>query len=85
MFTPASSAATGSSRMVTSRAQPPLRRRLRAAAKENLGLRIVPQSVSGGASRSGFSRSRGHVARSYDGRTRFLPDRLRQAIATTGR
>ena len=37
--------AMGSSRTVTSRAQPPVRRRLRAAAKENLRLGIVPLSV----------------------------------------
>src|SRR5438034_3007103 len=59
MLTPASSVATGSSRTVTSRAQPPVRRRLRALAKENLRLGIVPLSVEGEASRSGFSRSTG--------------------------
>jgi hypothetical protein len=45
MLTPASSVATGSSRTVTSRAQPPVRSRLRAVAKENLRLGIVPESV----------------------------------------
>jgi tetratricopeptide (TPR) repeat protein len=45
MFTPASCVATGSSRTVTSRAQPPVRRRLRAAANENLRFGIVPESV----------------------------------------
>jgi hypothetical protein len=59
MFTPASSVATGSSRTVTSRAQPPVSRRLRAAANENLRFGMVPESVSGEASKLGFSRSSG--------------------------
>jgi hypothetical protein len=45
MLTPANSVATGSSRTVTSRAQPPVKSRLRAVANENLRLGIVPESV----------------------------------------
>src|ERR1700716_3285763 len=59
MLTPAMSLATGSSRVVTSRAQPPLRTRFRAAANGNLRFGTVPESVHGGVSRLGFSISSG--------------------------
>src|SRR5215216_6754695 len=59
MFTPASSVAIGSSRTVTSRAQPPLSSRLCDAANEYLRFGTVPESVRGGVSRSGFSFSTG--------------------------
>ncbi len=61
MFTPAIAVATGSSRVVTSRAHPPFDNRLRAAANENLRLGTVPESVYGDASRSGFCRSSGRL------------------------
>ncbi len=57
MFTPASDRATGNSRAVTSRAQPPSSSRLRACEKENFRFGIVPLSVSGDARLSGFCRS----------------------------
>jgi hypothetical protein len=44
---------------VTSRDQPPVSNRLRAAEKENFRFGMVPSSVSGDASRSGFSISSG--------------------------
>jgi hypothetical protein len=58
MFTPASVVAIGNSRAVTSRAQPPSSSRLWASEKENFKLGTSPESVFGGASMSGFCRSR---------------------------
>ena len=65
MFTPASVVATGNSRAVTSRVQPPSSRRMGASENENRRLGMVPRSVSGGRSMSGFWRSRSHVARAW--------------------
>src|SRR6185295_9170086 len=47
MFTPAKVVATGNSRTVTSRAQPPVWRRLCAAAKGNFRFGRLPESVGG--------------------------------------
>src|SRR4051812_21056512 len=61
MFTPARVVATGNSLAVTCRAQPPSWRRLWASEKENFRLGKVPESVRGGASMSGFWRSRSRL------------------------
>ena len=59
MFTPAISVLIGSSRVVVSRAQPPLRTRLCDNAKGHLKFGTVPASVAGAMSASGFWRSMG--------------------------
>ena len=57
MLTPAISVAIGSSRVVISRAHPPLSTRLWAIAYGNLRFGTVPASVTGATRTSGFSRS----------------------------
>src|ERR687889_2911340 len=59
MSTPAISVLIGSSRVVVSRAQPPLRTRLCDKANGHLRFGIVPASVYGETRRLGFSRSNG--------------------------
>src|SRR5919107_3240832 len=59
MSTPAISVLIGSSRVVVSRAQPPLRTRLCDKANGHLRFGIVPASVYGETRRLGFSRSTG--------------------------
>ena len=57
MSTPAMVVEMGSSRAVISRDQPPVSSRLCASENENFRFGMVPASVSGDASRSGFWRS----------------------------